>query len=57
MKEKFSSMMQVPTKKPVILDEELFETSGGCSQTCSSTCDSSCSVSCAKTDGVSDTAN
>lgn len=44
-------MKSISATAPVVIDDEVFDVTGGCSVTCGETCDSSCSISCDCTSG------
>lgn len=46
---RFSKLLSQHGNRPVVLDEDLFDATGGCSQSCSKSCDGSCGKSCDST--------
>ncbi len=46
---RFSNLLSQHGDRPIVLDEEQFDATGGCSQSCGKSCDSSCDKTCDNT--------
>ena len=47
----FTNMKKMSATAPVVIDDEIFDVTGGCTITCAQSCGGSCSISCDCTSG------
>lgn len=46
---RFSKLAGTRSTRPEVLDEELFDVTGGCTKTCSASCGKTCETTCSNT--------